>query len=226
MPKRRLKSSEKVYVDEKVCIQAEDFIRKTMKMLEHWPMWDTSEILNKTGFFELIEHLYQEHVTKDRNGAMADHLYIVQLSRRILTHSEYEIVFNSHPSLNARWKDRLWRHMTHCLVFFINTYREILDAIKSIKDDENEPYEILNLLKWILKILRIMDTSRRNFPFCEECDFRSGKRCKFWSEVYSEIRGSLCLPDEKARIKAIQAYFQALEILCKCPRSIENLKKL
>ncbi|MFX1293349.1 MAG: hypothetical protein ACFFD2_00625 [Promethearchaeota archaeon] len=218
--------SKKIYVDVKWCIEAEIFIKKTVKMLEYWSMWDTSEILNKIGFFDLIEHLYQEYITTDLNGQMVEHLYLIQLTRRILPYSEYKIVFNNHPSFEARWRDRLWYHMTHCSVFFVKTYKEILDAIKSIKDSNNRYFEIWNLMKWILKMLRIMGRFRRIFPFCEGCKFRREYKCKFWQEIYLEIRSFLCVIDEKARVTTIRTYFQKLKILCKWPQSIVGLKKL
>ena len=200
------------------CCVGERVLSGTYEVMDTYPIYAMSEVLDKIGFFDLVEHNYQRVRDQDPKGEVGDHLRFSLLSRQILTREEFDRRFNSNPCLKERWRETIWQHMTHCAVFFLNTYREVMDSIDSIKNFDLDPESIFKLLKILHTTLKVIEDYRKNHAFCEGCEYDNPILCEFWRRVALDIQKLRDDSDPETTVLKIKGYLQHFNAECRIPK--------
>jgi len=209
----------------KTCLMAEEMFRNYLVMfLDHDNPRNDTDIGNKRSLFGLVQKLYEEDARDDDSNQIRYHLYLSQLTRRMLTRPEFDTIFESHPSMVDRWKEQLWWHNTHCPVFFNCTFQEIFHSIRVIKEHIETLSDLAKVAQYILKMIRIIQENRANFEFCTECRLNDPSLCKFWEDVTFTINQCDLTTEETYTKGTLKKYFTELEIPSKCPINIGNLE--
>jgi len=211
-------------LDTELCLRAEErFCMYSSGFYENDNPRNHTEIATKRGFFEEIRYWYSEDIQRDENNQIRYHLYLSQLTRRILARSEFDIAFDSHPNMESHWKEQMWWHNTHCPILFVYTYQEILHSIKGIQEYAETLREVLQLANWMLKMVGLIEKFRGNFTFCVECEMNNGTECEFWKDTTVKINLLVANTPPQLNLLKVKTYFKEMEIRCKIPKSLTDL---
>ena len=213
-------------LDTELCLGAEErFCMYSSGLYEDDNPRNHTEIAIKQGLFEVIRHWYSEDIQRDENNQILCHLYLSQLTRRILARSEFDTAFDSHPNMELHWKEQMWWHNTHCPILFVYTYQEILHSIKSIQEYAETPREVLQLTNWMLTMIGLIEKFRGNFTFCVECEMNNEAECEFWKDMSVKINKLVSDTSPQLNSHKLKSYFENIEIYCKIPKSTKELKE-
>jgi len=211
-------------LDTELCLGAEErFCMYSSGLYEDDNPRNHTEIAIKQGLFEVIRHWYSEDIQRDENNQILCHLYLSQLTRRILSRSEFDTAFDSHPSMERHWKEQMWWHNTHCSILFVYTYQEILHSIKSIQEYAETPREVLQLANWMLTMVGLIEKFRRNFAFCVECEMNNEAECEFWKDTTVKINLFVANTPPQLNLLKVKTYFNEMEMRCKIPKTLTDL---
>lgn len=207
------------------CIWAEESVR-----VNHAIYYESNEsrtrtdIMDLAGVFELCKTDYEDAGRADETKQELCHILLTQITRGILSPEEFGQKYEAHPFLDEYWREQVLWHNTHCAVTFVHTYAELIDSITFIIDPEFEPIKRVSLAKRIRKFIKLMEETRRDFPFCTDCRFNNDT-CEFWIPTSSYLEGLLFIHDQKKSDEEIKVLFQDLTIRCKIPKNFEELKQ-
>ncbi|MBD3230082.1 MAG: hypothetical protein GF329_18025 [Candidatus Lokiarchaeota archaeon] len=237
--------------DIEVCLKAEKFIQNFETSYEE--LKQIFDLKDKIGFIVLkkmvdfysnwVSYQFCEEIESKEDcddelenyefQIMLDHFSLSLITDRTLLFPEFEVRYESNTYLCEMARKQVWEHNTHCEVFFLNTYKEIIKGIDIIAGgQECEPTLVLYATRWIFKMIKIIDTYRKNFRYCARCEFDSGKKCEFWGRVMSNIlgytsrryeNGLRIFKDLKSLGNEITRYFKRLLIHCKILDGVSKL---
>ena len=233
----KVDAKKKIRLDINSCLEAEYILKEYSDKVYR----DRPEIINKILLFKTVEELFRESIiaeiqTKkfspfclDQVKSQANlnhHMYLGLLTRRTLSRTEFDELFDNHPNLDDSRKEELWEHNTHCAVFFVNIYQEIIETIDFLKNKADESINISKIIRWIFKMLEIIKQVKHNIHFCQECGNYNDEGCNFWREVVLGIEEITEKFDPDTTSVKILKFFKALSIPCEIPSNIEELKKM
>ena len=228
----------------KLCLTAEKLIKNTVQSYKALNKsfkindeinWDNIQKIERMLFIETYDKIFEgkyEHQSYDNElinlsqEEMINHFYLSLITDRTLSHSEFNMKFESHHLMYEWMRDKVWWHNIHCEAFFINTYREILKGIDIITGHERDPSMILYIVRWIFRMVKIIEEFRHNFQYCSSCEYNTNNECKHWKKIIFEINN---LPNKinfKSLASRIIEYFKQLKLSCKISNGIEQLKTI
>jgi hypothetical protein len=212
------------------CLQAEELTQKTcIKVngaepitLDEWGK-AKSDIQSAIRF-----EIHQLHLPESKTQALNYHLDLSFLIDHTVTRPQFEALFNSSPNHNIEYfmREYVWEHNTRCLLLFIRGYAAILQTLEVAVDTELYYADYLDNAHWLQYSLTTFHEVRKFFPFCQDCPQNTGEQCKLWMDVLLNLNEVLIGPRDKNHATILRRYFEALDISCPIPKTLDHLKRM
>ena len=211
-------------------MQAEELIQKTFIRINGGKQITLDEWM-KTKFeiqSEIRFEIHKLHLPENKSQALYSHLNLSFLTDHTITRPQFEAIFNICPDHNVDYfmREYIWKHNTHCLLFFIKGYATILQTLEVAIDTELYHVDYLGNARWLHYRLSSFHEMRKFFPFCKLCPQNTEAQCSFWMDVLSRIKEAISGPCTKESAVSLRSYFEGLDITCMIPKTVEELKQV
>ena len=222
-----LEKKPKKYIDIDICLEAEGIMNDTQIILGESYTVDfrTLNTIRRNLFEKIDKEITKRHYDLPTLREMVAHFDLRQISEVTLTKGEltslYPTIFEEHFITD---EGLLWDHNRHCSLFFMRTFRNLLETVELIADRNVCEEDWDDLSRRFLKILVRFEKVRGFFPFCSECTYNKGESCDLWRSLLFRAF-KLYFPEAgDDRSKNLEA-IESLKKECTCPKSIEDFRK-
>jgi len=176
-------------------------------------------VSTKIGFTLMDLELPQSEIEQ-----MLHHVEFYKLATRTLTENEFRVVFPL-SSVDYHFREPLREHNKQCPVFFVKGYEGMARSISFYQKNKVGDEYIIDFNNWLVYMIARHHEIRTFFDFCGECKHNTVGKCKFWEDVSQSLQQiRLTLPDVECASET-RKYLKGLEIRCKIPKSLEELKQ-
>ncbi len=155
---------------------------------------------------------------------MLYHIEFYKLAPHTLTENEFRVVYPL-SSVDYHFREPLREHNKQCPVFFVKGYEGMVRSISFYQKNKVDDEYIIDFNNWLVYMIARHHEIRSFFDFCGECEHNAVGRCKFWEDVsqsLQQIRSSLT---DMECASETRKYLKGLEIQCKIPKALEELKQ-
>ena len=155
---------------------------------------------------------------------MLHHVEFYKLATRTLTENEFQVVFPL-TSVDYHFRQPLREHNKQCPVFFVSGYEGMVKSIAFYQENKVEDEYIIDFNDWLVNMIERHHEIRTFFNFCVECEHNAVEKCKFWEDVSQSLQQIRSTLTEEESANETRQYLKGLEIHCKIPKSLDELKQ-
>ena len=216
----------KFYHIQDLCFQTEELINKTSIIANETNLSLAKlNILREKVFNAVHTKINEMNLPESDKRIMYGHLCMSRVARKTMTVSELKTLFNLQSELDDVDQVFVAEHNYCCAIFFVIRYIDMVYSIMGLRENGIYYSVVVEGARWIRDEIIRFQQVRRYFPFCDECEFNKSSECHFWAEMALHLNDIVSIPVTEQNAAAVREYLQGLEIPCKCPQSIEELKK-